>query len=81
MTHQPLMSALPRSGEPVPPGPPNFSEVEGGGPHHPGAASQPGAGPNPSPLPVKDEPKEEDKDRPIPGAATIPGAGPNPGVG
>lgn len=76
MSRQPPLSAISHSGEPVPPGPPGFSEIEGG-PHHPGAAAPPGAGPNPSPASVDDEVRE---DKPTPGASNIPGAGPNPGV-
>lgn len=77
MSQKRTLNALPRSGEPVTPGPPDFGEVEGG-PHHPGAATTPGAGPNPTPLPPSDE---HDPDETSPGAATVPGAGPNPGVG
>lgn len=79
MSPQLPFSALPRSGGPISPGPPNFSDIEGG-PHHPGAATPPGAGQNPVPVPPPPEP-EMDEDKTTPGAATIPGAGPNPGVG
>src|SRR5690606_33434640 len=64
----------PRRGGPLPPGPPNFSEIEGG-PHHPGAAAPPGAGPNPTPTP---EPRRKRDEETTPAAANVPGAGPNP---
>jgi hypothetical protein len=68
-----IISPPPRRGGPLPPGPPNFSDIESG-PHHPGAAAPPGAGPNPTPP----EPEREREGETTPAAATIPGAGPNP---
>lgn len=58
------------------PGPPNFSDVEGAPAHHPGAATPPGAGPNPTPLPA--DKRKPDRNATAPGASTVPGAGPNP---
>lgn len=66
-----------RRSEPVvSPGPPDFGEVGGQAPHHPGASSVPGAGPNPTPLPA--DQTKDDPDATTPGASNVPGAGPNP---
>ncbi len=75
MFNQTPLSALPGQRGRLEPGPPPFSEIEGG-PHHPGAATTPGAGPDPTPDPTT-PPPHEDQPRP-PGAANVPGAGPNP---